>query len=171
MADMFRWMRKYHTIFVTGPQRSGTTIAARMIADDTGHGFVNEKQFGVSNTALFRRLLHERKQRPRVIQCPAMFVECLKYCDKAGYLIVFMMRDIKDIHASEDRIAWGVDAKLRELDRLGQDGDPAHLKQQIWSTLTWANCFTLHYGLLRSHPLWLDDRDGFHAHQTQHDEP
>jgi len=46
---MFKYLTKYNHILVTGPQRSGTTIAAKMIAKDTRHKYIKElARFGMS---------------------------------------------------------------------------------------------------------------------------
>ena len=39
---------KTHPIFVTGPQRSGTRLAAHIIARETGRKFIDETEYNLS---------------------------------------------------------------------------------------------------------------------------
>ena len=41
---MFEYLKEFPVVLVTGPQRSGTRICAKMIAHDTGHRFVDERE-------------------------------------------------------------------------------------------------------------------------------
>ena len=38
-------MTNVHPVFVTGPQRSGTTIAARILADQSNKTYVDESEY------------------------------------------------------------------------------------------------------------------------------
>jgi hypothetical protein len=55
---MFEHLAVHSKIVVTGPQRSGTRIASQMIASDTGHEFVDEVDFLITDTTRFGRPLH-----------------------------------------------------------------------------------------------------------------
>ena len=67
---MFEHLEKFPRILVTGPQRSGTRIAATMIAEDTGHWFVGEEGIGVDSlNRLWRTLVTGRDV---VIQAPCL---------------------------------------------------------------------------------------------------
>jgi hypothetical protein len=95
-------MTAHSRIVVTGPQRSGTTIAARMIANDTGHRYVDEVDFGVYDVEAWRRTLEDECV---VVQCPHMLKTILDAPPPDVY-VVLMRRDINEIHASEERIGW-----------------------------------------------------------------
>ena len=41
---VFEYLLHYHYVIVTGPQRSGTRIGAKMIAYDTGYTYVDEAE-------------------------------------------------------------------------------------------------------------------------------
>ena len=100
---MFEKLKRWPRILVTGPQRSGTRIATKMIAEDTGHWFVGEEEFGVDSLNRLWKILEIG--RNIAIQCPTMapFVSLLGMRDK-DLLVVMMRRDIEDIQASRERI-------------------------------------------------------------------
>ena len=56
---MFEYMAIHSRIVVTGPQRSGTTITAKMIAHDTGHRYVDEAEFAVYDVEKWRKIVTE----------------------------------------------------------------------------------------------------------------
>ena len=59
---MFEWLSEFERIFVTGPQRSGTRICAKMIAHDIGYEFIDETQINMDSFYNFSSLL-ETKQK------------------------------------------------------------------------------------------------------------
>src|SRR5579875_68345 len=69
---MFEHLAVHPMIVVTGPQRSGTRIAARMIAADTGHRFVDETEFLIKDEARFRALFRSPGGEAFVVQAPHM---------------------------------------------------------------------------------------------------
>ena len=66
---MFNNLWHYWIIFVTGPNRSGTTICARMIAKDTGHDRVIEDEFNGANLKQLASFT-QSNYGPLVIQAP-----------------------------------------------------------------------------------------------------
>ena len=108
-AHWMSWHESCGTIYVTGPQRSGTRIAAKMIADVTGRLYVDETQFDAHDMEKFRAL--RAPQYPAiVVQCPTMlrWIASLAHAiqGQKPNLVVMMMRDLPDIYASEARIGW-----------------------------------------------------------------
>ena len=99
---MFEYLSRHRKIVVTGPQRSGTRIASKMIAADTGHAFVDERAFRTHDVALWRQILTRDKL---VVQSPGMFKEVLDD-PPPDIFVVVMRRPLDSIHASEDRIEW-----------------------------------------------------------------
>ena len=174
---MFKHLAKHDVILVSGPQRSGTRIAAKMIAADTGHRCVDENEFRVYS----RKRLYAIMQQGRVvIQCPAMS-HTLHEIATDDTLVVFMIRDLEDIVASERRINWTggpyIEMKNYGLARKAakryrrHGGQVAPLKYARW----WGyqrervqHWLELEYESLAAHPLWVpkEQRANFVAKQT-----
>lgn len=169
---MFDHLKRHKVILVTGPHRSGTTIAARMIAADTGHDFVIEDEIGFSKPALLD--LHVQADAgPMVVQCPF-------FCNNIQMLgldtaidwdetcVVMMHRYVKDIIASEEK------AKRVNFDALGQKqkrqmnvvDSPLHVSDHKYANWEIQRKHIKHtldvgYESLRAHPLWVEDRSSF----------
>lgn len=125
---MFEYLRPYSKIIVTGPQRSGTTIAAVMIARDLGYYFYPEEQIRVRELWRVERLFNRTGNF--VLQAPAIcrWVHRFSAPDTA---IVLMRRKIKDIIASQERIRWT--CERWELSRYGvRRGIIAEVKYRFW---------------------------------------
>jgi len=92
--------KDYPIVYVTGPQRSGTTFCANILARDLQYKWVDESRF--SNHS-FRRFKGYCKDN-HVIQCPALSHRVLDFDSKG--IIVWMKRNLQDVLKSEDRINW-----------------------------------------------------------------
>lgn len=168
---MFEYLGRFARILVTGPQRSGTTICARMIADDLGYEFLPEESFGVSDVDSWRDTV--RNMHLQVLQCPAM----CRYVDEFGndddLAVVMMMRPIYEIVVSQNRIEWT--HERAELDRYGvSDGPISVVKYTYWVTMQRdliKNAYDVPYHSLRSHRLWVPaaKRAGWLPRQTEID--
>ncbi len=179
---LFQELKRFKRIIVTGPHRSGTTVAAEMIARDTGFEAVREEQFDFYRADMLEGLL----QRDQVVvQCPALFDQMPSLsCDDTA--IVLMRRSLEELEASRGRMfAPGTGRKMSadeqnesQLVRLGRkEGDAAELKYQIWAE--WVKSGDLHnpiemeYAALAEHPMWVskDDRrklgSQWHNRRTQ----
>ena len=154
---MFEDLQSHSRIVVTGPQRSGTRIAARMIAADIGHRYVDEFNFGVHDHALWRRVL---AMDSVVVQSPAMLKHVIDD-PPPGVFVVLMRRSLEEIHASEDRIGWERDLRgnTRELVKYGlREGDSARIKYDYWDHHERAFAYReVEYTSLRGHPLWVTE--------------
>jgi hypothetical protein len=167
LDPLFAWLRPFEIVLVTGPQRSGTRICAKMIAHDTGHSYVDEAQIGVDS--LYRLWTLLRDQRPVVVQCPALcrHVHVFSADDTA---IVLMRRDVEDIIASQRRIGWHwEELELARYDRSA--GVIAEVKYAFWDDYQrqrTRHAFEVAYHSLAQHPLWVtkDLRWDFEAAQT-----
>jgi len=148
-------------IFVTGPQRSGTTIASRILASDLHLTYVDESEY--TPAALPPKA---------VIQAPFIikFVLELSYLFPKAHF-VFMERSKEDIIKSMERIEWYkdyiadpsfyndyVDHTTKYIDLLCNA-----LPKDRWSILQ--------YESLANHPLFVKDRHGFTVRQWQTDKP
>lgn len=165
---MFEHLAAHSRIVVTGPQRSGTRIAAKMIAADTGHGFVDEMEFAIKDLGAFREVM---RRDHIVAQAPHMLKDLVDEPPE-GIFVVLMRRDLERIHASERRIRWAevYGGNLTELAKFGlTEGDPAAVKYAYWDSHPKSVPFLeLEYEALRSHPLWVPDdlRRDFEPLQT-----
>lgn len=175
---MFEDLVQYDHILVTGPQRSGTTIASRMISADTGHRYVSEDDYGVYVEEAFADLLAQEHRI--VIQCPAMS-HIVHEVASASTLVVMMMRDCDDIVASEERAGWTV-GPYPELYKFGMSrrqavsfrrrgGRIAELKYERWKKQREQipHYLELDYESLAAHPLWVPktERVNFSPRQTE----
>src|SRR4051812_34302210 len=108
-------LRSAKQILVTGPQRSGTTIGARILAQELGLKFYPEESTGPYNLRRTCQLLDQ--ETDFVLQSPGMAA----YCHLLGIAVVFMRRDVLDIRRSEDRVRWQVQA-LEHWKYFSDDG-------------------------------------------------
>ena len=90
---MFEHLAKHKKIIVTGPNRSGTTLAATAIQHDlkTTHGLIKEElcQFRIEGVQVWMDC-----PEPMVIQAPFIADACHQF---PTALVVYMHRDLKDI--------------------------------------------------------------------------
>ena len=176
----FTDLRKYKRVLVTGPQRSGTRIAAKIIAHDTGLRYVDEDEFSAHSESLFGIIVFNEINI--VVQCPGMSHIIHKFSEH-DTLIVMMIRDIDDIVASEKRVGWDY-GYFRELIKLGVPNSssvlrtarrnkvkPSELKYKLWNEQkkTIQHYMELDYESLSNHPLWIpkEERLNFKENQTQ----
>jgi len=169
---MFDKFEGYKQILVTGPQRSGTRIAAKMIAHTLGHEYVDEGRIHADS---IYTLYHDILQTDRrvVVQCPALCYAVPQLVSRFdGVCGVFMLRKLTDIAKSEKRVGW--DYGWLEKIHYGNTWGPiADIKERAWFTgFLKSNLFSLEYESLRFHPLWVPEgkRAGFHALQTSVDD-
>jgi hypothetical protein len=168
-------LRKFNKILVSGPQRSGTTIAAKMIAKDLGITFFDEtriKSWDKDDT------INIIRYHPRfVLQCPGLCAWLHVLGAFPDVLIVMMRRDIVDIIESERRINWQwAYAEYEQYKKAFKD------KAELWEPISaykyivWEevqrdqvkNYIELEYESLSDHPLWVpkEKRLGFEYKQT-----
>ncbi len=168
---MFEHLKKHRVILVTGPHRSGTTIAARMIAEDTGHDFVIEDEIGFSRAALLS-LFVQANYGPLVVQCPFFCndIQMLKWhacIDWEETCVVMMHRYRKDIEASEEKAKRVNFAALGEAQKraIGDTSERhvSDVKYEQWELQRQhiTNTFDVGYESLRDHPMWIEDRTKF----------
>ena len=168
---MFEQLRPFKKIMVTGPQRSGTTICARMIAHDLGLRYIDEDGVGwksasvMDENALCRLF---RLETGFVVQAPAAAHICHQFSAE-DTAIVFMFRNINDIIASQTRIGWPYEDV--ELSKYGAAHGPiAQVKYEYWREVQKPQIihpFEIHYKSLATHPLWVPkaERSNFKPRQ------
>lgn len=162
---MFEDYKKYKRILVTGPQRSGTRICAKMIAEDTGYEYLDDR------TVIHISELREAvKQDGVVVQCPGM-ARWIHWFGDDDTLIVWMKRPLKEILASEKRVNWG--HNLNELATYGVEGGiSSEVKNKFWVETQRGKIkhfVEQDYKKLAKHRLWVDKkrRSRFTGSQTK----
>lgn len=153
---MFEHLDNYSVVLVTGPQRSGTTIAARMIAHDTDLSYIDEQAFKATDVEKWRDIV-ERSLNV-VIQCPGMCRWVHEYGDRDNVAVVMVCRPVEDIIASQRRIGWRYEAyELRSYEANGAR-PVARVKYDYWyehQKGVILNAYELQYESLSNHPLWV----------------
>lgn len=168
--------RRPEAVLVTGPQRSGTTIAAHILAAELGHRYIDEVAFGAHD---HRRAFELFAEGGVVVQGPGLCHVAHLYGRREG-VVVMMRRDYEAIRRSEERIGWrgerdGYNLRIERQKyeaMFGMSGDNiALIKYYCWDTLQKPRCaaFDLDYESMRRHPLWhpQTERERFGPRQWQ----
>lgn len=176
---MFEKYRKFKKIIVTGPQRSGTTITAKIIANDLNYQYIDETQFDVDNIEKFRKILSSDNI---VLQCPGL----VYYIDRmpSEALKLFIFRNVNDIILSQVRIGWTEKYEQYEKEKLKNNNllyfNNLDIKYNPVSVLKYEllefyrfnidseNCQYLEYSELEKHPMFIKKelRKNFTPKQT-----
>ena len=131
---------KYLSIFVSGPQRSGTRYTAQTIADSlkdyrciqtgtTQHDEFDWPYYGETPREI--RLasrgisIHPNKDN-KVIQCPNVSHKLHKLKDAKDF-VIWMVRNEEDVNASEERINWLQSSHDPPRNRFEEEEKPKYL--------------------------------------------
>tara|TARA_Y100000748_G_scaffold299405_1_gene296193 strand:+ start:495 stop:1010 length:516 start_codon:yes stop_codon:yes gene_type:complete len=150
-----------HPIFVVGPQRCGSSIAARIIASDLNKTYVDESDYHPD---------HIPDQA--VIQAPFLY----KFVPELSFRFihshfVFVRRDKQEIIDSMERIEWYKDI-IDHPDYYSATVDFAYNTIDSYKlTLTKDRWTDISYDSLKTHPLFIHDRKDFTVRQWQKDKP
>lgn len=157
-------------IFVTGPERSGTRITARIIADLLEFRYIDE---GFPHCYLhnnWKELILNHSNF--VLQCPRHTCICHNFCFNEDAFVVFCRRNVEDIVCSQKRIGWK--ASKKEYDRYLDQFPSLPLMMPEWDKLKisdlkyfcWDNIqkpnikenfyYDCEYGFLQEHRFWKD---------------
>lgn len=156
---MFEALTGYRNILVTGPHRSGTTICARMIAEDTGKRLVIERDIatprfeGDTEPELTGTTVeHWMADNPDTVLQGATCFRWLYELQRDTLLTVFVERSRAEVLESQMRYRGRVlddpEGKRRQFDRM-------RLSHRL----------VVHYEDLRAHPLFVEDRTGWEPRQ------
>lgn len=187
---MFESLGEYPFILVTGPQRSGTRVCAKMIAYDLPtHWYVDETQIHIDSLYALEILLQQAHGDNYVVQCPALCRYIHYFGGRDDCLIALVRRGLVPIVESQARVGWMWDP----LERMRYQGvqhayagpptppvsqlyEPpdlsiAEVKYRFFATAQkprikhWVE---VAYESLSNHPLWVskEERGGFTATQT-----
>lgn len=170
---MFEDLMEFNRIIVTGPQRSGTRITAKIIAHDLNYKYVDERAIDIDS---IYRMAEALMLDGVVIQAPALcrFVHILSRQPET--LIVMVIRDLAKIKESQERILWGWETveQIYYEDLYGAaayETDIAKIKYMTWDQQKkiiehWREVY---YENLAGHQLWIPEekRAGFTSSQTE----
>ena len=160
-------LKKYDNVIVTGPQRSGTRITAKIISDICGFEYVDEVRISVANTKIIKQLLVEKKGC--VFQAPGMSSYSVEL-SKGNVVIVFVFRDVQDIIKSQERIHWMCEGAEKDL-YPKMDGCISEMKYKYFiekQERKIEHSFRIRYDDLAGHRFFLkkDKRSNFLWDQT-----
>lgn len=154
------WPKGAKKVLVTGPQRTGTTIGAKILSDILGFEFVSEEVIDVDDLEKFFSL--HMSLDNYVLQAPGLSFICHRL---PVDVVIFMNRAYSDIRASGERINWNKEWSIYEVTKYlrAKRSDPITTKYNVWKSyqkphLDMAGIphFDLWYESLKSHPLWID---------------
>ncbi len=173
---MFEELKKFKNIIVTGPQRSGTHITARMIEHDAGNVYIDEREVAYTNIDCIKCVF--RLSDPVVVQAPSYFWNVWKL--PGDPMVVVCKRDVDDIKASRKRIHFDEDVSHYYISPKahGYDADGRYLpviQYEYWDRVVKPmikNWIEVEYESLSAHPLWIDKelRKDFRPNQTKVEE-
>lgn len=153
---MFDYLKRFGTIIVTGPHRSGTTIAAEMIARDLDLRCWREEEFDNRDVVKAEQIV----RAGGVIQGPYLLPWTPFLSEWPATAVVFMRRNYADVDRSNQRL------RARKISRPFFDHGQA---DRLWSRIRplIENAFEIEYETLADHPLWVHDRKGWLHRQTR----
>jgi hypothetical protein len=175
LETLVTMLKLFDAVLVTGPQRSGTAIATKILAHELGYREIAEEAFRIHDHNAAYEIMKEGKV---VLHAPGLCHVADLFTYKLRYAVVMMRRPIEDIHNSEKRVHWrtaydGANLKAEQIkyaDRFGIYGDNiALIKYYCFDTQQKQTCvsFDLKYDDLRGHPMWKEERMEFTARQTE----
>lgn len=158
----------YSKILVTGPQRSGTRIVAKMIAHDNDIRYVSEQEVRIRSNRKTNNILALDERL--VIQCPGL-CHCIEQFSSGTVLIAMVIRNVEDIVASQSRIGW-TRYQARELRQYGlESGVISKVRYEYWERQKKliTNWIEIKYEDLKDHPLFIPkkERGKFKWNQTE----
>ena len=164
---MFEHLKKFSNIVISGPQRSGTRIAAKIIASDTGKNYIDERYISFHD---FRLLQYYLQKGRVVVQCPGL-CHLLHNIKRENTLIIMVRRSIEEIISSEYRV-WEKDSERIELLKYGYtDGIISKIKYSFWDSeqraILGRRAKEINFNDLESHHLFIKERKDFRWDQTE----
>lgn len=163
--------KQYEVIVVTGPQRSGTTIKARVLSKELDYTYIDEEEFSSGDLEQFKNIVLGNKNC--VIHAPAMTSICDELDNKRVF-VVYSKRKIIDVVNSQKRINWKGEKferrryknKFKEYKTI-EHKKISEIKTHIWETHQKQKCNTsdLWYDDIKYHPLFENNRDNFDTRQ------
>lgn len=164
-------------IAITGPQRSGTTIAAMALANDLNYKFFKEDSYGIGQWENFKKVCNADTNF--VIHCPALMHKCLEMDNDID--IIVMRRPIEEIIRSQNQCYWVYEREERvkffPFRQIVNCQQPiSKIKYDFLEYLYKQNklcgrIIELDYHSLHDHPLWIDRKNRTMAIRAHKDKP
>lgn len=163
--NKFEHLKSFKKILVTGPQRSGTTIAAKIIAEELQYKYIDERAVDVrSLTKLYEKLTDKNNL---IIHGPC-FCSMIHWLDAPDTAVVLVRRDTDEIKKSEQKIGWN-EEEFELKNYFTKQGTIAKIRYSVWENFQQPTmkipAFELEYKSLSDHPLWISDRNNFRRRQ------
>ncbi len=181
-SDLFNHLQKYRFVLVSGPHRSGTTIAAAMIANDLGYEFQEDTQ-----TQLERFLTSHKDHPPTIFHCPSYCYYIHQLAKIPDLAAIMVIRNVQDIISSEKRMPWAFEpqqlgfyqAKAQPRPNFPIQSPISVVKYRYWYEVQrpifdeLGNGYEVHYEDLKAHPMWVlpRDREGWTSNQLEAGKP
>ena len=169
LREVLSSLVNFKRILITGPQRSGTTIASRIISYELGLKWITEESVDVDKLDLFFKLHFSEDNY--VLQAPGLSFICHLLPVDA---VVFLWRPDKEIANSVARIGWMKHDKYEseKYFRRNRAKRSWSLKKNIYECYQISkikNAYTLDYKSLEGHSLYVsaDQRMHFHCRQIE----
>lgn len=156
-------------LFITGPQRSGTTFIANCLAHSFNIHFIDESEFDAHFYGKFKYLAKQHENW--VVHGPALFHNVFDVInDFPDVTFVVVRRKIEDILASQSRISWTDYQERVNMNVPEWDSRPiSEIKYSAWDN--WKNILPswveYQYDDFEVHPFFVpkERRQNFHSKQ------
>lgn len=158
----------FKKVLIIGSQRSGTTIAGKIISSELNYEYIDEGEINVDDLLLFYKTYFEKESF--VMQAPGLTYISHKL--PKDIFFIYMNRDFKDIEKSANRISW-IEDKYEAGKYFLETDKSWEIKKQIWDKwqkdLLQDRYAELNYESLEIHPLWIkkESRENFSFKQTE----
>ena len=125
---VFGFLKDYKNIVVSGPQRSGTTACAGFVMTDLGLGKITRVSGGVNLDQLAKACAGKGRKVIHAAGCTyGLHREDIGGRDDTA--VIWMWRDLEDVHKSEKRINWRPGAEFKRYDiKKREEVAPAKIK-------------------------------------------
>ena len=175
LQDKIQELAEYNVILVTGPQRSGTQIASRIIAHELEYTYLDEGRFNVWDISLASNMAV--KFEPCVLQGPGLLRKVPRFMmsfqgRKAAAVLI--RRDSNSIVASLERLPAVQERVLVEWPEALRSPNPYNclptLMYFFWDLRVvgpYQDVYEIDYYLFREHEFWVPDeeREGWKSKQ------
>lgn len=159
---MFEALGGYRVVIVTGPNRAGTTPAARAVSYDTTLSYIDEDDYGC-DLDTWQQIVE--KGRGVVVHSPGMARWVAEVANREDVFVIWMLRPLSQIMISESRVDWSdSDEREKYTDTTGY-GKMRQYPISVVKTRFWQehqrglvrHWREVRYEELRVHPLWVPD--------------
>ena len=129
-VELIEYLSKFDKVIVSGPQRTGTTLFAYILADYLEYDLIQEEDFGVHDAEQFLKFV--KMPGKMVIQCPAVSAS-IDLANDLQVVYIFMMRNLEDILASQIRVNWNRELNIDGTFILREEHEKTKYLQRLSS--------------------------------------